>query len=330
MKQDRVIKKSSRAGRYRKQLTPLSALEPIAQTLEQVFHKLDALRLQKKISDAEFLSMGLLILLACRRKDAFQKSGLSITANQNISIGSFTCNDFKEFIHTYELPVHSLITLLELSPQNEISSLIKAIRFRGVPESSRLALLHYLEGQYPLQLYFFIPTIEEVFSMQKQGRRCVTFFKTKNEILQLYHGRDVVSFIIHDLMHAHEFYDNRKMAQQQIGFYHFLDKALHTSEITNLYESNKDFQTKLQYIMSDMNSYCGHLIKTLHAAVILHSPQNSGNEIWEKISQKVCNQPNEQNLLRRVNTDNWTNDDFVKFENIMDTYFQNAEIITFQ
>lgn len=316
------IKKSSRSGRYRKLLIAPEELTTFAPKLECLFAELQVKRQLKVLSDAEFLSYGLLVLLGCRRIDAFQKNP-GILMSTNADQEKFLFTDFLLLLKKYDLPVEAFKKFTEL--KCDAYDFLNQIRFRGIPDSARQALLQWLEKKYPLSLFFNIPTVDEVFNLQKRGGRCVTFFVQSKDLIQLHHDRDVISFIVHDLIHAHEFYSDQARANQQIGFYQWLDEIKDFSELQNLIKNSQGFRDRWEYLLSDMNSYCGHLLKTLHAAIIIHVPDSENQKLWHIIVEKSTLTKSEKNIFLRINSLDWVDTEYYQLESIFENKFKKIK-----
>lgn len=317
-------KKASRAGGYRKQLITSDFLEPYINSVERFINNLIELQTENKISSAELVAISLITLLTCRRSDAFQKSNSEMVQTISTEKTSYSITDFKELLLHSDLPIQKLLSLFNGTNHLSLTSFIKNYRFRGVPASAQLALIHWLEGRYPLTLFFYIPSAKNVFEMQKQGQRCITIFRKADSILRPHRDRDIISFIIHDLMHAHEFYSIPKKAHHQIGFYQWLDKIIQTAEIKELLTQSEDFKNQLDYVMSDMNSYCGHLIKTLQAIIVIHSPVDKKEKNWCKICEQTLPNLTDQNLVKKINSSEWGISDFLAVEKLMEKFYQKA------
>jgi hypothetical protein len=318
-----LAKKPSRQGRYRKSLISPECLAPIAQKLATIFEELDKNRALGILSDAEFLSYGLVTLLACRRLDAFQsnRAKTKTVVLDSIASSSFKLADLWALLVRQGLPIESYKKIFQ---QNiSMDQFFNQIRFRGIPDSARIALLEWLNNQYPLTLFFHIPSGDEVFELQKKGGRCVTFLKQAQALTELHHERDAISFIIHDLIHAHEFYADPQRTEQQIGFYHWLDNIRNNALLKNLMEESAEFFARWEYILSDMNSYCGHLLKTLHAAFTLHAKPGEGASIWNNVVEMSDLDLEAKLLFLKINSWEWNDADFLKLESILEQYFQN-------
>ncbi len=299
----------------------------MADRLESLFEEMDQIRRAGKISDAEFLGFGLLILLAGRRADALQSFGAPRAKDKgagSTSSGIFTITDFLPLIskHGLDFPGQAR----RLATPISLSEFLAAVRFRGIPDSARLALASWIDGSYPLALYFHIPPAEEVFALQRQGGRCITFFKQARDLTQLHHGRDAISFIIHDLIHAHEFYSRPERARQQIGFYHWLAEFRKQPLLQAYLAASEAFRAQWEYVIADMNSYCGHLLKTLQAAVAIHFPNPDGRSAWENLIAESTLPSPAKKVFLKVNTDAWTDLDFKSAEMVFEKFAADADL----
>jgi len=315
--------KASRHGRYRKHLLAPQSLLPIAPTLEIVFNNLDQKRQAGVLSDAEFLSYGLLTLLACRRLNAFQNDKTkhrafpeNDTTTRAPVAAEFTLSDFWNLLCAHNLPVSSYEKIL--NQQITVYRFLNRIRFRGIPDSAQMALLKWLDNQYPLTLMFHVPSATEVFELQKQGGRCISFFKRACELTEFHHHRDTLSFTVHDLIHAHEFYANPQRARQQIGFYHWLDTIKNNPELLKLQTESAEFLERWEYVLSDMNSYCGHLLKTLNAAFAIYAHES----LWKSIVDSSDLAPQEKILFQKINSAVWNDADFLQLESVLENRWQ--------
>lgn len=315
---DPLPKKASRRGRYRKSLLDPQSLLSIAHQLETFFNQLDQKRQHGIVSDAEFLSCGLLTLLACRRPDAFQnhRGHKREAVATKTTAGVFTMADFWHLLDEQHLPLKHYQKILDQSLS--VSQFLNRIRFRGIPDSARTSLLKWLDQEYPLTLVFHIPSVDEVFALQKCGGRCVSFLKQADDLTKVHHDRDTISFIVHDLIHAHEFYAHAKRARQQIGFYHWLDNIRGNSRLIELLATSDAFRERWEYILSDMNSYCGHLLQTLHAAFSLHARAVQGESLWNTIVDGSDLAPNEKVMFQKINSSAWCETDFLQLEAILE------------
>lgn len=141
--------------------------------------------------------------------------------------------------------------------------------WRSVPFSVQRSITAWSQGIYPLQLLTTIPSAHDVLLMQAQGRRCVSMLIQPQEITDFVgEGRDVLGFLVHDLIHAdHFFYDPRR-AQAQVEFCKKLLTVMELDFIQEMLIQDEKFKEEFHYLMSDMNSVPLHLLKTLKALLL--------------------------------------------------------------
>jgi hypothetical protein len=124
-------------------------------------------------------------------------------------------------------------------------------------------------------------------------------------------------------MHAHAFYADPVRMRQQIGFYHWLARAQGVPAFAGLLQDSAAFGEAWDYIMSDMNSYCGHLLKTLRAAMALHAPAGTSEEIWQQVVFGSGLPSETAKIFMRVNTPYWQIDDFLMLERFCESLIRN-------
>lgn len=128
---------------------------------------------------------------------------------------------------------------------------------RGIPEKINRTLISWYLGHYPLVLTHSVPTSQEMLLLQSQGKRYITVFKSCDEWKNLLvHNRDHFSFSLHDLIHAHEFFSDESIKNEQILFYQMLNRNY---EKLMTLSKDPDFMSSLDYLISDMNSHPAHL-----------------------------------------------------------------------
>lgn len=248
----------------------LEILAEEAKILFPVFQELKIKKLENTLSEAEFVALYLLVYQFTRtpenslqglkkklnNKDK-QPNLKTILTNKNLTI---TLDYFldKQPNHFLEL---SLIEIFELN-------------FKGLPQKMNIAITQWLKGHWPLKLFFHIPSAREILEMQKLGFRCVTVLTSKKTISShVLEKRDALSFVIHDLEHAVNFYNEEHLKAGQIGFYHFIAELLNTNWMNELVEKNHsvEFHHHLDYVIADMNAYSVHLAKYLYGILSKHS-----------------------------------------------------------
>lgn len=161
---------------------------------------------------------------------------------------------------------------------------INKSKFKGVPESAIKSLLFWQSEEYPLVLLDYVPTPLELFKLQCTGKRCVTLLFEENEISDFVeNGRDILGFVLHDLIHADHFYHNKILARSQIGFSRFIYKAF-TTHVFSDYLKDPIFKKDFYYIVSDMNSHPIHLLQTLKAQQLFAYKRSKGVRSNQRLS----------------------------------------------
>ncbi len=172
-------------------------------------------------------------------------------------------------------------TLLNASPTlaelnlNNVTAAVNALpvieifahfRLRGIMERAQRALIKWQAGAYPIELFFHAPSAGELLVLQAQGRRVVTLFVGRHELVQKQHGRDPMTFVLHDLEHADEFFSDPKLFCEQKEFYRDVKSKLDAG----VYEEalkDETFKSEFEYVIADMNSHPDHLKATLEFLV---------------------------------------------------------------
>lgn len=138
-------------------------------------------------------------------------------------------------------------------------------RYRGLPEAVPLSLQAWAESRYPLNLYFHSLSVDEVLKLQSQGRRCVSLMIQQSDIVSFRHeDRDFLSFLIHDLIHAHHLMKNNIDLKRQTLFAQWMWNFRRNLRLDQLLQPPQ-WQDRFDYIAADMNSHLIHLLKTLKA-----------------------------------------------------------------
>jgi hypothetical protein len=122
---------------------------------------------------------------------------------------------------------------------------------------------NWLLNKWDIVLSFKIPNSYELLKLQTENKRVLTLIvdskKVETHILGV---RDPLSFAIHDLMHADQFFNNRESQIGQLGFYKFIYTQYKYSQLQELCESNQVFNHEFEYVVSDMNAYIIHILKS--------------------------------------------------------------------
>lgn len=312
--------RSSRPGRYRHQLLSTELVQKGSPALLNLFAQLRSQSMQ--LAEAEIAAVALLALFSLKGPKAFEKK-----PSPNQKNPSILADTILKIFDQHQLPTQRLRAMTQ--PHSSLYELISSLRFRGVPDSARQSLLCWLDGKYPLHLYFHVPSVSEVFSFQKKGHRIVSLLCKEPELSEGYKGRDVLSFLIHDLIHAHEFYCQPQQTLQQIGFYQWISQ-IHNLEIVQAQlQRSEIFLNSWNYLLSDMNSYCGHMLKTTHAILSQQWPANDFPEIWTQLLQRTSLPEAYLEIFKKVNTTEWTEKHFSETENLFAKMGSTAKEVEF-
>lgn len=192
---------------------------------------------------------------------------------------------------------------------------LNCVQIKAIPETALRSLTFLMDQRYPLEVLYHVPTPQELLQIQIQGKRIISFnedFKTWPGTL--YHGRDFLSFMIHDLIHANHFFSTPEHRAGQLGFYRCIQMILQDIHLQELLDQNSVFKEAFEYIISDMNSHPVHLFKTLHARVF-HALENemkaislwrSWTLIWSSEELTVIS------ALQKINTQLFSDKDALK------------------
>lgn len=287
------IKSSSRAGRFKKKLVSLEALQTEAPLIEQKMVPFLKLFHQKKLSAAELTATYIITVLSHRFPGTWLGSKVQVLHDHEIAVS------------LSELPFEFEPSILKrLSGFKTLGDVFQNFSFRSTPLSINRAVLHWSSSVYPLILMFCIPSSREVLEQQKNGRRCVTILtdakRTRDYILG---ERDALSFTLHDLIHADHFYQDHEHTIGQKGFYRLMDQSLNEGHFGNLLRQ-EGFSREFDYLISDMNAYPVHLMKCFKSALLFYGEEEFG--AW------VASLPFDEKMKRALidlNTDQYRAED---------------------
>lgn len=163
----------------------------------------------------------------------------------------------------------------KLSGVENITQLFQRFFFKGVVLDSHEGMVAWLEGRYPLELRYDIPSPQEMLEAQVEGLRFVTLMpEPEQQLLNYGRHKDACAFTLHDLEHAHKFYGDANSCRGQICFFRGLKVAL---PLFVPWSSDSVFERDLNYLMSDMNSHPVHLVKFLKAIVLSAEVRRTGD-----------------------------------------------------
>lgn len=267
-----------RVGRFRHRLLDDAFLKnqgPLATQCLQSFVKLWR---SGHLSDVEMASAYILVFTFLRRPKDF----LGGVHNQPLDTvheqKKISSQEVFDLLNTSLPPsLQNAKSLLRLkSPQPFIEHFC-SMSWRSIPLSVAQSLCAWGSGRYPLQLLTTIPTPNGVLSMQAQGYRCLSMLIEEQQICHFVEeGRDVLGFIVHDLIHADHFFADPEKARAQIQFCKKILQVQELPSIQKMLLSDEKFRSEFHYLMSDMNSVPLHLLKTLKAILLGYYKRQEG------------------------------------------------------
>lgn len=147
--------------------------------------------------------------------------------------------------------------------------LFASFNLKGIPKSINQTMIHWMKGEWKIDLLEYIPGPQELLRLQVKNTRCITLITNPKQIDSLVlSSRDPLSFALHDLMHAYQFFSQRQSQKGQLGFYRLIDSLYGRMELCEILKSDKNFKKEFEYITSDMNAYVVHLFKSLKCSIL--------------------------------------------------------------
>ena len=268
----REFKKKSRGG-YRPILVDESLLIQEAEKLETPLSLLKDKKLQEThfLSKQDMAAYYLIVYLNQRYPNCFLESYNPIITDNTVKI------EESQALRNLSINFKSknVANKLEKLKTETLFELINNFSLHSVPYSARYALVNwYAKSSKYHNLEVFIneiPSSECVLRMQADTKRCVSLICNKIDRLVM-NERDPLSFLLHDLVHAHKMYNNDYLMRGQIGFYRAILKIYDDKKgyelIQQLTANDKKFNDEFDYLISDMNSHPKHLFYYFKAILI--------------------------------------------------------------
>ena len=185
---------------------------------------------------------------------------------------------------------------------NEISVLefLNSVKIKSIPDSVFWSLNFVTNNKKLFHITKQAPTPYELLTFQARGQRVLTFDDDYRQWPQLnYHHRDVLSFWLHDLVHAAEFFQNETQMQSQIYFYRWIELLMKSGCFSEFLIDHKN-RERFDYLISDMNSHPLHLLKTLRAIL-----DEADSRFWLNTiatTEKILCYPIENGSLGLINS----------------------------
>ncbi|MDD4974050.1 MAG: hypothetical protein PHY93_06845 [Bacteriovorax sp.] len=302
----------SRNGSYKKILIDSKTLKAHGLVLRA---NIDALK-KLSLSPQEFITLYLLLFLRIKHpKNWIQKKSKSlINENENENFGpellsyipeSFALNDWEK----EKLKGVTAFTLFSL------------YNLKAIPESINRTMIHWFLGYWSIEMLEHIPTPRELLRLQVKNTRCITVITDPNEIDSfVLETRDPLSFVLHDLMHADQFFSQIESQKGQLGFYQLINSIYDQPDLRNLLKTDANFKKEFEYVASDMNAYVIHLFKCLKSSISRIDKEKVFFDnllIWWKMNEE------EKIASHKLSTPHFNQLD----EMILKTFFENNQEI---
>jgi hypothetical protein len=140
---------------------------------------------------------------------------------------------------------------------------------KSIPASINRTMVNWYLGDWNIIRLEHIPTSKELLKMQVGNARCITTIVDRDQIDKLIFGvRDPLSFVLHDIMHADQFFNQPESIAGQLGFYQCVYSLYKKPELKRLLKVDDQFKKEFEYVASDMNAYVIHLFKCFKSAVL--------------------------------------------------------------
>ncbi len=177
-------------------------------------------------------------------------------------------------LHPAELCAQVIQTVWQdaFGPQFHNGNFVGNFQARLLPQRLKFLSTHvnqvldrWYHREISLVLTFTKPTPLQVLEFQSRGQRVVSLLLQQDEILDFEdHGRDFVSFLIHDLVHASHFFTKDSAEfQRQVVFSNWMKALILNGTGEKIISQSPRAQEQFEYLISDMNTHTWHLVKTL-------------------------------------------------------------------
>ena len=294
----------NRAGSYKKKLLDINTLAPNKSYI------LKALTQMEKLKENNTLYTTLYLLLFLRLKHP--KNWL-----QRKSKISGICH-LLPFINFIPSEFHLSAWEKEKLKDVTLEDLFLNFHLKSFPASINRTMLAWIYNEWSIALFFHVPKPQELLAIQAAGQRCITLITTEKKIdTFILNNRDPLSFALHDIMHADQFFNTKETIKGQIGFYKYCLPLYDHSSVKEKILINKDFKQDFEYSTSDMNAYVIHLFKCLKHALCL---DDESGKLFLEIINLWKMTPEEKLAAINLNSINFNLTD----EIILKNFFENG------
>lgn len=144
-----------------------------------------------------------------------------------------------------------------------LGSALNHCLFKKETLRSSCGLMHIYANPDSVQILDYIPTPLQILEMQTRGQRCVTLLRTKKWFDYTFdHRRNLRDFVIHDLEHLWQMFENPNLTRAQIQFSQQLWQ-MNSQGSFDFLTKDPHFSKEFNYIISDMNTHPAHTYVTL-------------------------------------------------------------------
>ncbi len=243
----------NRSGSYKKVLLNEVELKAKAPLIEAFVNKLKTEYESGKLTDQDFTTLYLLFFIKIKYQKNYLQAFKPIQSNTHLP----SILDLAEGLIEFDE--------YEKKKLDKVSGLLLFTHFhlKGVPQSVARAMEHWYLNEWNIVLSFKIPSSKTLLKEQAQNKRILTLIVDQEKMTTLILGkRDPLSFAIHDLMHADQFFNNPISLKGQLGFYQYIAEHFEHPLLKNLVKTSPKFKEEFEYVVSDMNAYIIHLLKS--------------------------------------------------------------------
>jgi hypothetical protein len=303
----------NRAGSYKKILIDFETLKVHGDYLRTNIETLQSMSL----SPTDFTTFYLLLFLRIKHpKNWLQKKNKDKNTNK-----------MTELFYQEQIPLLSLIPksfklnnweIQKLERLNALD-LFSDYNLKAIPESINRTMVNWYQGIWKIECLQYIPGPRELLRLQVKDTRCLTLITDPLKIDSYVLGtRDPLSFLIHDLMHADQFFNQHESRIGQLGFYFLINAIYDKAELKAQLFSDMQFKKEFEYVSSDMNAYVIHLFKCLKSAI---NRVDNTDHLFELILSWWDMNEGQKDASRRLNTPQFHSED----EQMLKIFFESHQ-----
>lgn len=194
---------------------------------------------------------------------------------------------------------------------------------KGIPLAVNRTILKWAEGLWNIEVLAHIPSPRELLRMQVKNTRCITLTINHNEIDQLVlSSRDPLSFVLHDLHHADQFFNQDESLKGQLGFYFLVNQIYDRPQLKKSLKEDSQFKSEFEYVVSDMNAYVIHLFKCFKSA-FSRTDATSSEPLFPLILEWWDMPTEAQAAAHKLNTPEFKDSDELHLKN----FFESSQAI---